>query len=161
LARRAGEGIELDFPLETEEPVAAPPPALLEALGITPRYVGRNRMDYLLEVASESELRGMAPDFARLAEVDCRGIIVTSRADAPSYDFVSRFFAPASGINEDPVTGSAHCCLVDYWRKQTGKTEFRAFQASERGGIVHVRVADNRAYLWGTAVVVAEGILRL
>jgi PhzF family phenazine biosynthesis protein len=160
MARRSGEGIELDFPLESAE--AAPAPAgLLEALRADPRYVGRNRMDYLVEVASESELRALAPDFAKLAAVECRGIIVTARADDPQYDFVSRFFAPASGIQEDPVTGSAHCCLVDYWRKQTGKSELTAFQVSQRGGMLRVRMAEGRAYLWGTAVIVAEGNLLL
>ena len=101
----------------------------------------------------------MTPDFKRLATVPVRGTIVTSRSSDARFDFVSRFFAPAAGIDEDPVTGSAHCCLGDYWQKQLGKSEFLAYQASPRGGIVRVRVAGERVYLGGTAVTVAAGEL--
>jgi PhzF family phenazine biosynthesis protein len=112
-----------------------------------------------VEVASEAELRGMSPDFGRLAAVPARGIIVTSGSTDARFDFVSRFFAPASGVNEDPVTGSAHCCLGDYWRKRLGKTAFTAFQASARGGVVQVRVVQDRVFLGGRAVTVAWGEL--
>jgi PhzF family phenazine biosynthesis protein len=155
-ANLRGDEIELDFPLKPEQPAPAPP-GLVEALGISPKYVGRNQFDYLVEVESEAVLRRMAPDFGRLAAVPVRGTIVTSRATFPGIDFVSRFFAPAAGINEDPVTGSAHCCLGDFWRKRLRKSEFVAYQASPRGGLVRVRVTMDRAFLGGKAVIVAKG----
>jgi PhzF family phenazine biosynthesis protein len=157
-ASREGDAIELDFPLQPEV-AAAPPPGLLDALGISARYVGRSQFDYLVEVGSEAELRGIVPDFKRLATVPVRGIIVTSASDEPRFDFVSRFFAPASGVDEDPVTGSAHCCLGDFWSKRLGKTEFVAFQASSRGGVVKVRVVKDRVLLGGQAVTVVKGEL--
>jgi PhzF family phenazine biosynthesis protein len=157
-AMRHGDDIELDFPVKPEEAAAAPP-GLLEALGVSARYVGKNQFDYLVEVASEAALRGIAPDFKRLATVPVRGIIVTSRSADPRFDFVSRFFAPASGVDEDPVTGSAHCCLGDFWRKRLGKSAFVAYQASARGGVVKVRVVNDRAILGGKAITVARGEL--
>jgi PhzF family phenazine biosynthesis protein len=157
-ALRHGNDIELDFPLKPEEAAPAPP-GLLEALGVSARYVGKNQFDYLVEVESEAALRGIAPDFKRLAKVPVRGTIVTSRSSDPRFDFVSRFFAPASGVDEDPVTGSAHCCLADFWWKRLGKAEFVAFQASARGGVVKVRVTGERAFLGGKAVTVARGEL--
>ncbi len=157
-AIRNGDDIELDFPLKPE--VEAPAPAgLLQALGISARYVGKSQFDYLVEVESEAILRAIAPDFKRLAAVPARGIIVTSRPVDPRFDFVSRFFAPASGVDEDPATGSSHCCLADFWSKRLGKTEFVAFQASARGGVVKVRVVRDRALLGGNAVTVARGEL--
>src|SRR5205085_8988911 len=117
------------------------------------------QFDCPVEVDSEAELRALAPDFKRPATVPVRAIIVTSRAADSRFDFVSRFFAPASGIDEDPVTGSAHCCLGDFWRKRLGKTEFLAFQASARGGVVKVRVTKDRAFLGGKAITVAKGEL--
>jgi PhzF family phenazine biosynthesis protein len=157
-AVRRDDGIELNFPLKPEEPTQAPP-GLLDALGVQPRYVGKNQFDYLVEVESEAVLLSMTPDFKRLAAVAVRGIIVTSRSTDPRYDFVSRFFAPTAGIDEDPVTGSAHCCLGDFWRKRLGKTAFVAFQASARGGVVKVRVTKDRAFLGGKAVIVTQGEL--
>ncbi len=158
-ARRKGE-IELNFPLKPEQQ-ADPPPDLLPALGVSAKYVGRNQFDYLVEVESEAELRQMAPDFKRLATVPVRGTIVTSRSADARFDFVSRFFAPAAGIDEDPVTGSAHCCLGDFWHKRLGKSELLAYQASPRGGVVRVRVANGRAFLGGKAVTVAAGELKV
>ncbi len=157
-ASRQGDDIELDFPLKPEKPAEAPA-GLAEALGVQPRYVGKSQFDYLVEVESEPVLRNMAPDFKRLATVSERGIIVTSRSADPRFDFVSRFFAPAAGIDEDPVTGSAHCCLGDFWRKRLGKREFLAYQASARGGIIRLRVTDDRAFLGGRAVTVCKGEL--
>ena len=154
-AIRNGDNIELDFPLKPDQP-AQPPPGLLQALGVSAKYVGKNQFDYLVEVESEAILRSMTPDFKRLATVQLRGIIVTSRSADAKYDFVSRFFAPAAGIDEDPVTGSAHCCLGDFWKKRLGKSEFMAYQASERGGVVKVRVTKDRAFLGGRAVIVAK-----
>lgn len=150
--------IELDFPLEPPKE-HTPPLGLMEALGVSAKYVGENRFDLVLEVESEEIVRGMAPDFARLAKIEARGVIVTARSDNPEYDFVSRFFAPSVGINEDPVTGSAHCCLGPFWQKRLGKSHFTAYQASARGGVVHVRVSDNRVYLGGQAITVLRGEL--
>jgi predicted PhzF superfamily epimerase YddE/YHI9 len=151
--------IELDFPLILEEPTE-PPPGLAGALGgPTIRYIGKGRFDYLVEVESEAALRDLAPDFRRLAALPVRGLIVTSRSSRPEYDFVSHFFAPGAGIDEDPVTGSAHCCLAAYWQKQLGKDVFVAYQASARGGVVRVLIQGDRAVLGGQAVTVVNGAL--
>lgn len=160
LAATDGATIELDFPLEEQREVT-PPADLIESLGVKPTYVGKSRFDYLVEVASETELRAIAPDFARLSKVDCRGVIVTAAADGVEFDFVSRFFAPACGIAEDPVTGSAHCTLAHHWHERTGNSDFRAFQASLRGGAIRVRMRDRRVKLAGHAVLVARGELLL
>jgi PhzF family phenazine biosynthesis protein len=157
-ASRRGEEIDLDFPLKPEQECPAPP-GLAEALGALPKYVGKNSFDYLVEVESEAVLRGLAPDHRHLARLPVRGVIVTSRSADVRFDFVSRFFAPGSGIDEDPVTGSAHCCLGPYWGKRLGKSEFLAYQASPRGGVVRVRVTADRAFLGGQAVTVARGKL--
>jgi PhzF family phenazine biosynthesis protein len=157
-ASRRGEWIELDFPTKPEQE-APTPPGLAEALGVRPLYVGRNAFDYLVEVESEAALRALAPDHRKLRELPVRGVIVTSRAAPGRYDFISRFFAPGSGIDEDPVTGSAHCCLGAFWARRLGKTEFLAYQASPRGGEVRVRVIGERTLLGGQAVTVARGEL--
>jgi predicted PhzF superfamily epimerase YddE/YHI9 len=155
-ARRDGAWIEMDFPAkpETHAPV---PGGLTEALGADPVYVGKNEFDYLVELDSEETVRGLKPDFTLLGKLPVRGVIVTSRA--ADYDFVSRFFAPTYGINEDPVTGSAHCCLGPFWRSRLNKTEFLAYQASARGGIVRVKVTGDRVQLGGQAVTVLRGDL--
>ena len=158
LANQRGDWIELDFPATTAEP-AEPPPHLLEAIGVEAKFVGRNRFDYLVEVDSEKTLRALAPDFTALQKVKVRGVIVTARSERPEFDFVSRFFAPGSGIDEDPVTGSAHCTLGPYWSKRLGKNEFTAYQASARGGVVRVRLNGDRAILAGQAVTVLRGEL--
>jgi PhzF family phenazine biosynthesis protein len=157
-ATQAETRIELDFPLLPEQPTEAPP-HLAEALGVTPIYVGRSRHDLVVEVATDAEVRSAQPNFTRLTQIVSRGVMVTARSSDPTFDFVSRFFAPAAGINEDPVTGSAHCCLADFWRKRLSKDSFRAFQASARGGVVHVRVARDRVILGGQSVTVARGEL--
>jgi PhzF family phenazine biosynthesis protein len=157
-AERRGEGIQLDFPA-TPAQETSPPDELLHALGVEARFVGKYRSHYLVEVDGEEVVRRMKPDFRALAEVAARGIIVTSRSDSPPYDFVSRFFAPTAGINEDPVTGSAHCCLGPFWKSRLGKDEFLAYQASRRGGVVRVRVALPRVLLGGKAVTVLRGEL--
>jgi PhzF family phenazine biosynthesis protein len=148
--------IEMDFPATAGTPVEAPP-SLVEALGVTPVYIGKNKFDYLVEVDSEATLRAMNPDHSTLRKLPVRGIIVTARGI--DYDFVSRFFAPGSGIDEDPVTGSAHCALGPYWAGKLGKTALRAFQASPRGGEVGVRLEGDRAILSGQAVTVMQGDL--
>ncbi len=155
-ADRQGDWIELDFPAAIEAR-CDPPHGLAEALGARPVYAGRNEFDYLVELESEAVVRGLKPDHKLLATLPVRGVIVTARA--AGYDFVSRFFAPGSGIDEDPVTGSAHCALGPYWKSKLGKDEFLAFQASRRGGVVKVRVAGDRVKLGGQAVTVMRGEL--
>lgn len=159
--RRDADWISMDFPATPPEFCPAPA-GLAEALGITPVAVGRTPFDLLVEVDSEATVRAMAPDFGKLAAFDVRGIMVTSRADAPSsasgraatYDFISRFFGPAVGINEDPVTGSAHCALGPYWSERLGKSDLLAYQASARGGVVRVSPRGGRVILGGQAVTV-------
>ncbi|HEV2915376.1 MAG TPA: PhzF family phenazine biosynthesis protein [Pyrinomonadaceae bacterium] len=158
-ARREGDWIELDFPATREERAQEVPEGLAEALGVLPKYVGRNALDYLVEVETEEILRGIRPDFQSLKHLDVRGVIVTSLSDSAEYDFVSRFFAPGSGVDEDPVTGSAHCCLGPFWSSRLGKHEFMAYQASERGGVVRVRTRGSRVGLCGQAVTVMRGEL--
>lgn len=157
-ADRRGDWIELDFPAVVESRADAPP-GLAEALGVRPVYVGQNKFDYLVEVDSEETVRKLAPDFTALKKVGARGIAVSSRAATAPYDFVSRFFAPGSGIDEDPATGSSHCCLGPYWAKRLGKTEFLAYQASARGGVIRVSVRGDRVKLGGQAVTVLRGEL--
>jgi len=156
-ADQRGEWIEMNFPSKPEQPATIPIdfPAVL---GVQPKYVGRNQFDYLVEVDNEDALRGMKPDFFRLAKMPVRGVIATCLPDEPEkYDFISRFFAPAVGVNEDPVTGSAHACLGWFWGKRLGKTEMTAYQASARGGVVKVRLAGDRVILSGQAVTVIRG----
>ena len=157
-AVRCGDGIELDFPATPARPAEAPP-GLLAALGVEAVYVGRNKFDYLVEVASEHVVRGLCPNFSLLATAGARGVIVTSRTEAGPYDFVSRFFAPGSGIDEDPVTGSAHCCLGPFWAARLGRAELLAYQASPRGGVIRVQVQGERVKLGGQAVTVLQGEL--
>jgi PhzF family phenazine biosynthesis protein len=157
-AVRSGREIELDFPLVREEPADAPA-GLVEALGVTPRYVGRCRFAHLIELSADEEVRQAQPDFPRLARLPISSVILTSRSTNPRFDFVSRFFAPGAGIDEDPVTGSAHCCLADFWRKRLGKDTFLAYQASRRGGVVRARAGAERVSLGGQAVTVSRGEL--
>lgn len=157
-ARRDGDWVELDFPATPAE-AADPPPALIQALGVTPLYVGRNKFDYLVQVESAAVVREAQPDFSLLYTVPVRGVIVTSADESGQYDFVSRFFAPGSGIDEDPVTGSAHCCLAPFWAGRLGKDAFHAFQASARGGDVRARLAGDRVLLQGQAVTVLRAEL--
>lgn len=157
-AQRKGDWIELNFPATPERSVDIPP-GLVEALGVEPKYVGTNGFYYLAEIDSEQTLRQMQPNFMHLKTLPFRGIMVTSLADTKEYDFVSRFFAPAAGIDEDPVTGSAHCCLGPFWRDRLDKDEFLAYQASARGGVIRVRCSGDRIYLGGQAVTVMRGEL--
>ena len=157
-AKSKGDWIELDFPIEAEKEVD-PPEKLIKALDVKPKYVGKNRMDYLIEVDNKEIIQKIKPDFRMLKEVDARGIIVTSKANSNRYDFVSRFFAPAIGIDEDPVTGSAHCCLAPYWKKRLNKNQFTAYQASNRGGTIKIKLGKERVYLSGQAVIIMEGNL--
>lgn len=156
--RRDGEWIEMDFPAKDCAPCAVPD-ELAKALGCKVQFAGLNGMDYLVEVADEKSLRSLEPDFTALAKLPVRGVIVTCRSESPEFDFISRFFAPAAGVNEDPVTGSAHCALGPWWQAKLGKSDFTAFQASERGGIVKLSVRDDRVMLRGQAVMMSKLIL--
>ena len=155
-ASREGSRIQLDFPILTEEAhrPADRPSHVTERDGPPCRA---EQVRLLIEVESEGVLRGIVPDFKGLAAVDCRGVIVTARSDDPRFDFVSRFFAPALGVDEDPVCGSAHCCLASYWGERLGKARMVGFQASPRGGIVHVEVRGERVMLGGEGVIFAIG----
>jgi len=162
-AARRADGIEMDFPAEPAE-VCDPPPGLLEALGgIAPVAVARNRFDVLIEVQDEAAVRGLRPDYGRLAAVPVRGVMITSAAGPDlvgrGIDFVSRFFAPAVGVDEDPVTGSAHCCLGPWWAGRLGVDDLLARQVSDRGGTVGARVREDRVRLSGRAVTVLKGEL--
>lgn len=157
-ARKRGAWIELDFPAEKAE-ICEPEPGLLESLGVVPQFVGKNRMDFLIEVATVAELNAIQPQLHKLASVTNRGVIVTAKAENTEYDFISRFFAPAVGVDEDPVTGSAHCCLGPYWKAKLGKASLKGFQASERGGFVGMEVNGERVKLLGQAVTVMQGVI--
>jgi PhzF family phenazine biosynthesis protein len=156
--RRDGEWIWMDFPAKPAQPSDAIP-GLAEALGATPVCVGRSHFDVIAEVASEDEVRRVEPDIRALRAVQARGVIVTARAAGDGYDFVSRFFAPNAGVDEDPVTGSAHCVLAPYWAAKLGRGELTGYQASRRGGTVRVRAAGDRVLLGGRAVTVLRGEL--
>jgi predicted PhzF superfamily epimerase YddE/YHI9 len=157
--RLAGDLIELDFPAL---PVTAadPPVGLVEALDVRPTFVGRSKFDMFLVVESEEVIRALNPDFAALRQIaGMRGVIVTGPSSDPRFDFISRYFAPGAGIDEDPVTGSAHCALAPFWGERLGKTEMTGFQASRRGGVVHTHLSGDRVILGGTAVTIYRGEL--
>lgn len=158
-ADRRDSWIELDFPA-TPPTLAPPPTGLIEALGTTPTFVGRSRFDYLVEVENEATVRGLTPDLNAVSHIDARGVIVTSATDEKSpYDFVSRFFAPQSGVPEDPVTGSAHCALAPYWAAKLKTPDLVAYQASSRGGELMLRLSGDRVRIGGQAVTVLRGEL--
>lgn len=159
-ADRRDGWIEMNFPSEPARKVSTPN-FIAKALGVIPKYVGKNRFDYLVEVDSEESLRKLRPDLSLIKKIPVRGIIVTSLARAKGYDFVSRFFAPAVGIDEDHVTGSAHCSLGPYWKERLNKSEFVAYQASPRGGFLRLRLSGNRVYLIGKAVTFLSGEIRV
>jgi len=154
--RRAGDGrLVMDFPAESPE-AAEPPAGLEEALGTRIVAFGRNRMDVLAELDDEHVVRGLKPDLSAIARLDVRGVIVTA-AGSGEFDFVSRFFGPAVGVPEDPVTGSAHCALAPWWGERTGKERMTGWQASARGGRVEVTRRGDRVELTGSAVTAIEG----
>jgi PhzF family phenazine biosynthesis protein len=157
-AWRDGQAIRMDFP---SEPVVAvdPPATLAEALGVPFFYAGKNRMDWLVEVADEAAVRAVRPELRPLAALGVRGVIVTAPSASPERDFVSRFFAPAAGVDEDPVTGSSHCALAPYWAAKLGKPALVGYQASARGGTVQCTLAGDRVILGGTAVTVLRAKL--
>lgn len=153
---RAGR-IELDFPSRPAKKVKAPA-VLQNALGVKPKNVVAAADDLLVEVASESVVRKLKPDLALLSRIKVRGVIVTAKADK-KHDFISRFFGPAVGVDEDPVTGSAHCALAPFWGERLGRDVMRGYQASERGGEVEVELVGDRVLLRGDAVTVSRGQL--
>ena len=161
-----GTSIELNFPM-TPADAAVAPEELLEGLkvgghAVNKTYVGQSKFDYLIEFSESQHVRKLQPDFRKLKQVDTRGIIVTAQETSDSeFDFVSRFFAPAAGIDEDPVTGSAHSCLADYWSRRLGKNELIAYQASSRGGTVEMEVVGDRVLLRGQAVTIFRGTLEV
>lgn len=158
-ARQVGGEIELDFPAHPVHAVE-PPAGLVAAVGGKPHWVGFDDGDYyLLAYANEAEVRALEPDFVNLARHTTLGAIATAAADGEGLDFVSRMFAPAAGIDEDPVTGSAHCTLATYWAERLGKSKMQAFQASTRGGEVGVELAGERVRLRGRALTVLRGEL--
>jgi PhzF family phenazine biosynthesis protein len=159
LVERSGAGYLMHFPVRPSESLPAPP-GLAEALGVVPIEVYANKFNYLALLDSANVLRALAPDMAAIARMDRDGIIVTALGDA-GYDFVSRYFAPAKGIPEDPVTGSAHCMLAPFWAARLGKTVLRAFQASRRGGEVICRLAGDRVELEGGCVFYSEGVAEI
>jgi PhzF family phenazine biosynthesis protein len=149
-------GMTMDFPARVAEPCREWPD-LPSALGAKVRFVGRNGMDGLVELEDDRSVRSLNPDIELLSKYPIRGLIVTARSNDAHYDFVSRFFAPRAGVPEDPVTGSAHCCLGPYWSERLGKRDLVAYQASARGGIVRVGIRGNRVQLGGRAVTVLSG----
>lgn len=153
-----GSFIELDFPA-TPAAAAAPPALLAEALGAQPAFVGKSRFDYLAVFESPQVLRNLRPDFRKLVQIPARGVIVTAPSDTSPFDFLSRFFAPAVGVDEDPVCGSAHCCLTPYWADRLRKENLLAYQASARGGVLRLRRNGDRVILGGQAVTIWQGEL--
>ena len=157
-AARSDGLIWLDFPATPA--VAVPAPLELErGLGVPLRFVGQTPFDYLVEVDSDTTVRGLEPDLRLLARLAVRGVIVTAASASAGHDFVSRFFAPAAGVPEDPVTGSAHCALAPFWGERLGRKELTGYQASARGGLVRLRLAGDRVHLGGQAVTVLRGAL--
>jgi PhzF family phenazine biosynthesis protein len=146
----------MDFPMRPALEVTAPA-GLAEALGTALAWCGRGEDDLLVEVADATTVRTLRPDLAALAQLPVRGVIVTAASDSPEFDFVSRFFAPAAGVPEDPVTGSAHCTLAPYWASRLGRTRMTGRQESRRGGTVGVELLGDRVVLSGSAVTVWTG----
>jgi PhzF family phenazine biosynthesis protein len=157
-AVKRGDWIEMDFPATPDERIDAPS-GLVESLGASPRYVGKTIFDYLVELDSEDSVRALRPDFRGLAALGMRGVIATARSADPAFEFVSRYFAPAFGIDEDPVTGSTHCALAPYWGRQLSKTSFLARQLSSRGGILKLELRGDRVGIAGQAVTVLRAEL--
>ncbi|MDD2805628.1 MAG: PhzF family phenazine biosynthesis protein [Elusimicrobiales bacterium] len=159
-AARAGDWIELDFPARPQKSAAAPA-GLARALGKEPLAVSRSGPYYIAEFRDEKAVRALAPDFEALKRIPMLDVAVTARGSGRPYDFVSRVFAPAEGVNEDPVTGSAHCGLAPYWAARLGKAEFLARQVSRRGGTLRLLLRGDRVKLMGRAVTVSSGEIAL
>jgi PhzF family phenazine biosynthesis protein len=151
--------IELDFPATPADPAPAFAGSLAEAVRAPVEWAGRSRFDLVARLANADAVRRANPDFARVAVLPCRGVIVTAAGDDGEHDFVSRFFGPQSGIDEDPVTGSAHCALAPYWAGVLGRDTLVGYQASPRGGTVRMQLEGNRVRLGGHAVTILRGEL--
>ncbi|MBK3496461.1 PhzF family phenazine biosynthesis protein [Viridibacillus sp. YIM B01967] len=157
-AQYIDDWVQIEFSSILEEAIDAPE-LLINALGVELKYVGKNKLDYIVEVESEFIVRDIKPAIDLIAQLPVRGVIVTSQSHSNEFDFVSRFFSPAQGINEDYVNGSSHCCLGPYWKNKLHKNEFIAYQASDRGGILKVNVLDDKVLLSGKVVTIFEGKL--
>ena len=158
--RNADTWIEMDFPATSPIPDdALDHEALESALGTKVKGVWRSRFDYMAEVECEDAVRSLQPDITKIGRLEARGLIVTSRASSDDCDYVSRFFAPGAGVVEDPVTGSAHCCLGPFWKERLGRDNLVGYQASARGGFVRTRCEGDRVFLSGQAVTVLRGEL--
>lgn len=155
---RSGEFIELDFPATPAMRVELPT-GLDTTLGAEPKSVLKSKFDFVAVFDSAATVRSLKPDFRALAKYPARGVIATAVSDDAKYDFIARFFGPASGIDEDPATGSAYCSLLPYWAEQLGKTEMTAYQASPRGGVIRLRLNGDRVILGGQAVTIWQGEL--
>jgi PhzF family phenazine biosynthesis protein len=159
-ARKEGTWIKMDFPASPPKPEPAHEyEDVASALGTKVLFLGRSRFDYLAEVGSENAVRSLHPDFTKIGQLQTRGLIVTSSASSADCDYVSRFFAPAAGVAEDPVTGSAHCCLGPFWKERLGRDNLIGYQASARGGFVRTRCEGDRVFLSGQAITVMQGEL--
>lgn len=154
---REGDWLTLDFPLRAVEECETPP-ELVMALDTEPVSCHKG-VDYLVELKDERAVRKLRPDFRRLAELECRGVMVTAPGDHT--DFVCRFFAPRMGIDEDPVTGSAYCTLAPHWAAKLGKPKLSARQLSRRGGSVHCRIEEHRVFISGKAILYLDGFIHL
>lgn len=152
---RTNAGYVMDFPARLPEPIATPA-GLAQALGVVPVEVVADAVNYIALLASAQAVRELTPDIVAISRMDCSGVVVTAPGDG-IYDFVSRYFAPAKGIPEDPVTGGAHCALAPYWSKRLSKATFHAYQASRRGGEIICRLAGDRVELEGACVFYLEG----
>jgi PhzF family phenazine biosynthesis protein len=156
IAKKNGDFIELDFP-HVDQHTEIPPSDLISGIGVDPVYVGASEHYYLVELASEKLVRDLKPNLDCFRKLEKGAILVTSKSSMPQYDFVSRVFCPLEGIDEDPVTGAAHCILAPYWKDKLGKDSFTAYQASERGGEVRVSLEGDRIILSGQAITVFAG----
>jgi len=156
--KRKDDWILMDFPGKAPTPAPAPP-ELLSAVGMPIVWSGKSDTDWLIEIESETALRALVPDLALLRKLPVRGLIVTAASALKEFNFVSRFFAPRVGVDEDPVTGSAHCVLAPYWGAKLGKTELVGWQASRRGGLIRMRLEGQRVILGGQALTVVRGEL--
>ncbi len=159
-ATKNQDGITLDFPAEVVSAIVMP--QIAAAIDVPVKFVGKNRIAYFAEIESETAVRNFTPDLRRIADLGMRGLIITAQADTTAeYDFVSRFFAPAAGIDEDPATGSAHCGLAPYWRDKLGREALVGYQASPRGAIIRTLCRDSRVLLTGNVVLTLTGTLHL
>ena len=157
---RTEGGYRMDFPARPSQRMEAPPPGLAAALGVAPMEVWQNEFNYLALLADPASVRALSPDFPAIARLDRPGLIVTAAGEG-GFDFTSRYFAPAKGVDEDPVTGGAHCMLAPFWSPRMGKSEFLARQASPRGGSVLCRLRDDRVELEGSCVFYLEGFAEI